>query len=420
MRLESALRTSKEGITAHGQAIAVIGDNISNVSTTAFKEQRAEFDELLSQRQNDRNSEVLAGVGNGVEVARVRLNFETGPINDTGRDLDLALTGNGFFLVGDPAAPKLTRVGNFQVSNDGFLTTSNGLQVLGYSGTDTTTLGPIRLDQLDTQAQPTGLIEVFGNLDAAARLTNPPVNPVDFKTLGNQASFVSTHNVFDATGIRHDVQVYYFKTGANQWTAQAYVNGSDVGQPANQPVLLGQTNIQFNELGQINEAQRAQVNIAMNPAWANGAAATPVNIALGSFSQFAGGARVTNTRQNGRGNGDVLGFQVQSDGKIFGILNTGDTIQGGTLAVGTVANRDGLERQGDSLFAATAASGAIAVGTAKVGGRGGVQGKALEGSNVDLSGQFVNMIVYQRGYQASSQVFSTASDLLKNTIGLIR
>jgi flagellar hook protein FlgE len=420
MRLESALRTSQEGITAHGQAIAVIGDNISNASTTAFKEQRAEFDDLLSQRQNDKNSEVVAGVGNGVEVARVRLNFENGPINDTGRDLDLALTGNGFFLVGDPAAPKLTRVGTFQVSSDGFLTTSNGLQVLGYSGSDTTTLGPIRLDQLDTKAQPTGLIEIFGNLDAAARLSNPPANPVDFRALSNEASFVSTHNVFDATGVRHDVQVYYFKTATNQWTAQAYVNGSDVGQAANQPVLLGQTNLQFNELGQINDAERAQVVINMNPTWANGAGGTPVTISLGSFSQFAGGPRVTNTRQDGRGNGDVLGFQVEPDGKVFGILNTGDRVQAGTLAVGTVPNRDGLERQGDSVFAVTSDSGALAIGTAQVGGRGGVQGQALEGSNVDLSGQFVDMIVYQRGYQASSQVFSTASDLLKNTIALIR
>jgi flagellar hook protein FlgE len=420
MRLESALRTSREGITAHGQAIAVVSDNISNVSTTAFKQQRAEFKDMLSDKVGDRGSEVIAGGGDGVFIDRVRLNFETGALNATGRQLDIALSGNGFFVVGDVAAPKLTRTGNFEINGDGILTTSDGLPVLGYSGTDIAQLGTIQMNRLAIQTLPTGTMEIFGNLDAGAPLTQPPANPATFQELNSAAAFVSTHSVFDTTGARHDFQLYYFKTGANQWTAQAYINGSEVGQADDIPVALGQTTITFNQFGQIDPATQAQTSIAMNPTWANGAAQNPITIGLGLFTQFGGGSRVTSSTQDGRGNGDVVAYDIAKDGKIFATLNTGDRVQAGTLALGMVTNLDGLERQGGSLFAATQESGAITVGLAGAGGRGGTVGGALESSNVDLSSEFVNMIVYQRGYQASSQVLSTTSDMIKNTIALIR
>jgi flagellar hook protein FlgE len=420
MRLESALRTSREGITAHGQAIAVVSDNISNVSTTAFKQQRAEFKDMLSDKVGDRGSEVVAGGGDGVFIDKIRLNFEVGALNATGRELDVALTGNGFFVVGDVAAPKLTRTGNFEINGDGILTTSDGLPVLGYSGADIAQLGTIQMNRLAIPTLPTNAMEIFGNVDAGAPLTQPPANPATFQELNNAAAFVSTHSAFDTTGARHDFQLYYFKTGANQWTAQAYINGSEVGQADDIPVALGQTTLTFNQFGQIDEAARAQTTLAINPTWANGAAQNPITIGLGLFTQYAGGSRVTGSTQDGRGNGDVVAYDIGKDGKIFATLNTGDRVQAGTLALGMVTNVDGLERQGGALYAATQESGVITVGLAGAAGRGGTAGGALESSNVDLSSEFVNMIVYQRGYQASSQVLSTTSDMLKNTIALIR
>ncbi len=420
MRLESALRTSREGITAHGQAIAVVSDNISNVSTTAFKQQRAEFSDILSDKTSDKLSEVVAGAGDGVFVDRVRLNFEVGALNATGRDLDVALTGNGFFVVGDAASPKLTRTGNFEINADGILTTADGLPVLGYSGTDIAQLGTIQMSKLAIQTLPTNTLEIYGNVDAGAPLTTPPASPATFQELNNAAAFVSTHSAYDTTGARHDFQLYYFKTGANQWVAQAYINGAEVGQANDIPVSLGQATLNFNQFGQIDLAAQAQTSIAINPVWANGAAQNPITVGLGQFTQFAGGSRVTGATQDGRGNGDVVAYDIADDGKIFATLSTGDRVQAGTLALGMVTNVDGLERQGNALFAATQDSGAITVGLAGASGRGGTAGGALEASNVDLSSEFVNMIVYQRGYQASSQVLSTTSDLIKNTIALIR
>lgn len=421
MRLESALRTSREGIAAHGQAIAVIGDNISNANTPAFKKQRAEFVDLLSERENDRTSEVLAGVGDGVTIGQVRVNFESGSLLSTGRELDVALSGRGFFLVGDVERPQLTRLGNFRVNDEGLLATADGAPILGYSGVDLQVLGPINMLQLDVEPVATTEVTVFGNLDGATAATQIPQNPATFKELAAAASFVTTQSVYDALGERHDVQVFYFKNQQSQWTAQAYVNGSEVGQAAEQPVLLGEANLTFNNAGVIAPENQAQAVLNLNPVWGNGAAQTPFTLSLANFTQYGGGgSRITNLEQNGRGNGDIVAYEVFDDGRVFATLNTGDRVQAGTLAIGLVNNVDGLERQGNSFFAVTEDSGPIEVGRAMIGGRGSMAGGALESSNVDLPEQFTDMIIIQRGYQASSQVLSTANDLIKNTIAMIR
>jgi flagellar hook protein FlgE len=420
MRLESAMRTSTEGLVSHGQAISGLGDNIANANTPAFKGQRTEFVALLGEKADDRGATVPAGAGDGVAVGRVRVDFGIGTSNPTGRGLDVALTGNGFFLVGDPKAPSLTRLGSFQVNNAGILTTSDGLPVLGYSGTDAEVLGTINMVNLDRDPQPTTQIALFGNVDGSAPTGQPPANPATFREVGATAAFVSTQSAFDATGVRRDVQLFYYKTSPNQWTVQAYVNGEDIGQAADLPVLLGQTTLNFNNVGQIPEEQQPQAIMNLNPAWAGGVAQTPFTISLANLTQYAGTSRIVNTQMDGRGTGDIVGFEIEGDGKIWGTTASGERIQAGTLALGDVTNRDGLMRSTGALFSVTQESGALRVGRPLTDGLGGMQAGALEASNVDLPRQFVDMIVFQRGYQANSQVLSAASELLKGTIAMIR
>jgi flagellar hook protein FlgE len=420
MRLESAMRNGREGLVAHGQAISVLGDNISNANTTAYKGQRSEFVALLGERADDRGASLPAGAGDGVAVGRIRVNFSTGTTSPTGRELDVALTGNGFFLVGNAEAPSLTRSGNFQVNRDGLLSTSDGLPVLGYSGVDNQVLGPINMANLDIQPQPTTQIALFGNINGAGPIQQPPANPATFQELSAGAAFVSTQNVYDAVGGRRDVQLFYFKTAPNQWTVQAYANGQDVGQAADVPVLLGQTTLGFNNAGQVPQDQQAQAVLNLNPAWAGEVAQTPFTVALGSLTQYAGGSRIVNVQTDGRGTGDIVAFEIGDDGKIFGTTANGERIQAGTLALGLVNNNDGLLRGPNGLYSVTQESGPLRIGQAQEAGRGGIQGQALELSNVDIPKEFVDMIVYQRGYQANSQVLSAASELIKNTIAMIR
>jgi len=420
MRLESAFRASREGITAHGQAISVLGDNIANANTPGYKTQRAEFTDILGEREDGRLAEVRSGIGDGVQVGAIRLNFDSGTATPTGRSLDVAISGRGFFMVGDIQKPQLTRLGNFQIDKDGFLTTADGLQVIGYTGAAPEVLGPVNMIQFDNKPVATTAVTLWGNLDGTRGGTAPPQNPATFAELSQASGFVSTQSVFDVTGERHDLQLFYFKTGANQWTVQTYINGADVGQQQDQPVLLGQTNLTFDQSGLIPEANADQSVININPTWANGAAQNAIAIDLRNFTQYAGGARITNVNQNGRGNGDILGYKIGDDGKILANLDSGDLVQVGTLVLGLVQNPDGLTRQGGGLFGLTDAAGALTVDRPGIASRGATIGGSLEASNVDLPIQFTEMIVLQRGYQANSQVLSTANDMLKNTIALVR
>ncbi len=414
------MRSSVSGLLRYGDAVSAVGDNIANSNTTGFKEQRTEFSAQLSELANDRGASVESGAGDGVTISRLRANFSPGSTSPTGRDLDVALTGSGFFLVGDVKTPNLTRVGNFQVNKDGLLTSAEGLPVLGYSGTDTQVLGTINLARLNANPLPTTQTTLYGNLNGSALLTNAPANPITFKELNDAASFVSTQSVYDGAGDRHDLQLFYFKTSTNQWTVQAYVNGKDVGQAVDQPVRLGQVDLSFNTLGQIPVAQQAQAVLNVNPSWGGNVGQAPLTISLGNMTQFAGGSRIVNVQQDGRGNGDVVSYEVTNDGKVYGLMANGERVQAGTLALGMVNNRDGLLRSSGSLYSVTQESGDLRIGIAGTGGRGGMQGQALELSNVDLPKQFVDMIVLQRGYQANSQAMSAASELIKSTIAMMR
>ena len=420
MRLESALNTGREGITAHGQAIAVVGDNISNANTVGYKNQKAIFADMLGQTPGDRVAEVVSGAGDGVTIREIQSNFEVGPIQGTGRDLDVALSGGGFFMVGDAAAPQLTRSGSFEVDGEGFLVTSFGLPVLGYTGADAAVLGKIDMTKVDLNIVPTTEAQIYGNLNSAATSSDPPANPLTFQEINGAAAHTSVVSVYDSLGQRHEVTFAYFRNGVNSWTVQAFANGADVGQAADQPVMIGQTQLVFGTDGRLTPDSLATSVLNMNANWGNGAAASTIGVDLGAFSQFAGGTLVTNDTQNGQGVGEITGYEINAQGVISARLTNGLTARVGSLSVATVTNQDGLVRSGTSTYVATQEAGVLTPGLAGTGARSKLLSSSLEYSNVDLAGQFVELVVLQRGYAANSKVISTASDVIKDTIALVR
>jgi flagellar hook protein FlgE len=420
MRIESALNTGREGITAHGQALAIVGDNISNANTVGFKNQRAIFADMLGETPGDRVAGVVSGAGDGVTVKGIQSNFDVGPIQGTGRDLDVALSGNGFFQVGDVTNPQLTRAGSFQVDQDGFLSTLDGLRVLGYTGGDAVTLGPIDMRKVDLEIVPTTQAQLFGNLNSSANSSTPPQVPLNFQEINNTAASTTTVSVYDSLGARHEVVFGYYRTGLNTWTVQAYANGADVGQAADQPVLIGSTQLTFDTDGRLSQQGAAQAVMNINATWSTGAAPSTITADLSAFSQFAGATLVTNYAQNGQGVGEISGYEINGQGVINARLTNGQTARVGTISVATVTNRDGLARSGTSTFATTDKSGGITSGIAGTGARSKLLTQSLEYSNVDLAGQFVELVVLQRAYGANSKVISTASDIIKDTIALVR
>jgi flagellar hook protein FlgE len=420
MRLESALNTGREGITAHGQAIAVVGDNISNANTVGYKNQKAIFADLLGQTPGDRVAEVVSGAGDGVTIREIRSNFEVGPIQGTGRDLDVALSGSGFFQVGEVATPQLTRSGQFAIDGEGFLVTSFGLPVLGYTGGDAVNLGKIDMRKVDLDIVPTTEAQLYGNLNSSATTSTPPANALSFQEINTTAAHTNIISVYDTLGERHEVVFAYYRNGINSWTVQAYANGSDVGQAADQPVLLGQTDLTFDANGRPTAESLPTAVLNVNATWSNGSAPSTIGADLSAFSQFAGATLVTNFTQNGQGVGEITGYEINGQGVISARLTNGLTARIGSLSIATVTNQDGLVRNGTSTYVATDKAGVVTSGTAGTGARSNILSQSLEYSNVDLAGQFVELVVLQRAYAANSKVISTASDVIKDTISLVR
>lgn len=423
MRLETAMLAGREGVSVHGQAISVIGDNIANANTTGFKTSRVEFIDLLGD-VNRAGSEVtgIPSSGSGVAVSQVRQIHDTGVIEPTGRSLDVGIAGGGFFILGDPDAPTFSRAGNFMINGNGNLANSQGKEVLGFVG-DGTALSPLNMLNISTAGAPTTAAALFGNLDSSApNSVAIPANPATFAEVNQNATFVMPNlTVFDSLGAAHTVSVAFFKTGVNTFTAQAYIDGGDVGGAAGTPVKLGgDATLTFSPNGRIEEANKPAASIAVAPAYGNGAAAGNFTIDLSGFSQVATTSQLTSVTQDGLGTGDIVDYEFQGDGTVSAVLGSGRSVVIGRIQLASFPNVDGLSRVGNGGFEATQDAGTMQVGVPGGAGFGTLQGKTLERSTVDISDQFVSLVVYQRGYQANSQAMSTANNLLRDTIALLR
>jgi len=420
MRLESALYASREGLQVHGQAIAVIGDNVSNANTTGFKKSRIEFSDLFADGEGQKSTPPEGAGGSGVKTSRVRQIFEGGLVEATGRTADVAIEGNGFFPVGDPASPSYTRAGNFTVNELGNLVTADGLDVLGYQGT-ATTLSALNLSNIPAGGTATTTLTQFGNLDAGSAVKAAPAAPTTFKDLRAQSSFMAEADVFDSLGASHTVQMAFTKTGINTWVAQAYVDGAKItGGTKGSPALLGTTTLNFGSDGVLTAANKAAAVITATPAWANGATAGAIAINVGNWSQFSAAGTQAGVSQDGQGIGNISTYRFDKKGGIFAQLDSGTEVLVGSLVLGDFPNRDGLRRSGNSTLSPGEDSGAVTLGVPGSGKFGNIVGGALERSTVDIATEFVDLVLFQRGYQANSQTFTTASQMIKDTLALIR
>lgn len=420
MRLESALYASFGGLYAHGQAIAVIGDNIANASTPASKASRAEFSELFSAGLGSVTAEPAGSVGSGVAIKAIRQIQESGDLEFTSRDLDAGISGNGFFMVGDPASPLYSRAGNFQLNEQGILVNSDGLPVLGLAGTGTA-LSTLNLVDLNIAGTTTSAATVSGNLSAIDAITTAPANPQTFAAINQAASYVSNVRVYDSLGTGHDITLALSKTGANTWIAQAFIDSAEVGGTAGVPKQLGaNATLTFSNVGVIDAADKAKAVITAAPTYGNGAAAGNFTLDFSAFTQFASQSQLTGFTQNGQGAGNVKSYEIRKDGQLNAVLESGSRVTIGTLQLASFPNVDGLKRIGSGTFRAEAAAGTPSTGAPGTLNLGSVEGGALERSTVDIAGQFVDLVLYQRGYQANSQTLNAASSLLRDTIALIR
>ena len=404
------------GLQAETVALNTIGNNLANLNTTAYKGQATSFEDLFYQQIGQSGSGGAIQVGAGTKVSGTSTAFTEGTIlpDANGNPADMALAGNGFFVVEQGGTQSLTRAGDFQLNSNGNLITQNGQQVMGYPVVNgvvdqTAPLTPITIPSGTTQgAQETSVFSVSANLDSRA-------------TVGTK--FSTPLQLFDTLGQSHQATVSYTKTATNTWSYEITLPAGDAtGTPINNTGTLV-----FDSSGLLVSPLVAVFGIKF-PGSTDGARDLNVNWALGIFTgvktltQVASASTNNSITQNGHGysSGDYQGFTVDSSGVVTAEYSNGQTVAIGQIAVATVANTAGLTASGNNNFATTAVSGQASIGVAGAGGRGMIDDGALEQSNVNIATEFSNMILAQRAFEANSKTVTTFDKLSQDVLAMVR
>jgi flagellar hook protein FlgE len=462
------------GLTASSTAMSTIANNLANLNTVGYKGSHTQFRDLFYQTVGSNGAGDPVQVGAGTAVSATATNLTAGSIESTGVPTDVAIMGDGYFVLEHDGASRYTRGGNFTVTPDGSLCTQDGDPVMGYMAVNGlipqgAALTPLRIDK--GQINPphaTGDIRLRTNLDASAAVGAVYSTPV---------------TVYDSLGTPHVLQFNFSKTGANAWSYNLSLNTADLAAPANwaasQPYAAG--NLVAPGNGHYYQCTVAGTSGASAPTWPTdggtvsdgGAAwtdlgttmpsdsttaitggalafdasgklisppanltgitspvladgASPMNFDWTLFdsgnvsflSQVASASTTSSKQQDGYGSGTLTEYNAGADGILMGSFSNGRTAALGQIALASFANLQGLQREGGNSYSATLASGAAVIGIPNSGGRGSLSGGSLELSNVDIAQEFSALIVAQRGYEANARTITTFDQIMQDTINL--
>jgi flagellar hook protein FlgE len=426
MSLLTSLWTGTSGLKAHGDAISVTGDNIANVSTTGFKGSRAVFQDVLGG-----NIGANSRVGAGTRIAQVQVQFGQGSSQQTGNDLDFMVRGNGFFMVSGNHegidGNFYSRDGRIHADNEGRLVNTAGMRLQGYpiaaDGTVGTATGDIVLP-LQSQPVATANMSVALNLDADS-VTPAAFDPANAAATSN---FTTSATVYDSLGNPHRVDMYFRNAGGGNWEWHALADGGELtGGTAGTPVEIGTGTMTFDTNGALQTQTTTTSSADFLGATPGQAIAFDFGddiasggTGVGGTTQYGDASSVNRIVPDGFGSGSLVDIEVAEDGTIEGRYSNGQTRGIAQIALATFASTDGLERKGNQLFSETRESGPVLVGTSGTGGRGAITSGALEGSNVDLGDELVNLIAYQRAFQANARTVSTSDEMLAEIANLKR
>jgi flagellar hook protein FlgE len=402
------------GLQASSSELDVIGNNLANLNTDGYKDQTLSFGDIFSQMQGTSGNGDPIQIGSGVQIESTSSNLTNGSVDSTGIASNMALQGNGYFVVSQDGVTSYTRSGDFSVNSSGQLTTADGQLVMGFpavNGAVSTSgvLAPISVNSNGTvPAAATSSFQVDANLDSAA-------------TVGT--TFSTPLTVYDSLGTSQTLNIQYTNTGTNTWNYSVTLPGSATGSAAATTTVAAGT-LSFDSSGQLTSPTGTvpAINITgLTDGAANMSLTWNLNDASGTptITQQNSASATTTTTQNGFAVGTLTGYSVLSDGVVQGQYSNGQTLSLGQVAVANFANPQGLTQGADGSEQATSASGAAVVGQAGVGGNGTITGGAVEESNVDLSTEFANMIVAQQSYDANAKVLTTLDQVEQSTIQMV-
>ena len=393
-----AFNTSISGLQAAQKDMGVISNNIANVGTTGFKRSDSLFAELYTASLGGAGTQP----GSGVTLERIRSDFGQGSFEFTSSQLDLAIDGNGLFVLQNGPETLYTRAGAFRLDNDGFVVTESGANLQGYgadeNGQINTALGNLQITNALLAQKPTEEITFNGNLDS--RATAPATAPFD-ATNPETYNFTSTTTVYDSAGAAHQVTLYFAKdaTAANQYNVTASID--DVVQPETASLV-------FDNAGVLDAASVTALNLASyTPANAN---AQPINIDFSTITGYGATSATSGVTQDGYAAGQLAGFEFDRTGIAYATYTNGETRAVGQVALATFTNPSGLQSAGKTNFAESSTSGLASIGTPDSGARGIIRPSALESANVDLTVELLALIEAQRNFQSNAQAIQNAND----------
>jgi flagellar hook protein FlgE len=404
-----SMRIALSGMNAATADLNVTSNNIANSNTTGFKESRAEFGDVFAASAYGLSKNAI---GAGVRLQAVAQQFGQGNIDFTGKNLDLAINGQGFFTLSDNGALVYSRAGNFGADKDGYVVNPSGQRLQVYlpnaagNGFDTGRLSDLQLSTGDSAPQATSNVTVQSNLPAnASAPTVSPFDPTDPNTYNRTTSLT----VYDSLGAAHSQSLYFVKTAtANQWQVYNYIDGTAVG---------GAQTLQYSSTGALTSPSPGQVTLpAYTPT--TGAAAMNITLDFGTSTQFGDTFGLSSLTQDGYTTGRLTGIEVGTDGVVQARYTNGVSTPLGQVAMTNFANPQGLQPLGNNAWSETSESGQPRRGQAGTSEFGAIQGGALESSNVDLTAQLVNMITAQRNFQANAQMIQTDDQITQTVINI--
>jgi flagellar hook protein FlgE len=404
-------RLALSGLNAASTDLTVTANNVANVATAGFKGSRAEFADLFATSQQGVSS---TAIGNGVRVSNVSQQFTQGNIDFTDNSLDLAISGQGFFILSDQGAQAYSRAGAFQVDREGFVVNAKQQRLQVYpplpnGGFNTGGLSDLSLTTGVSAPQATTTALVTANLPAAAAVPVAAFDPADPTSYNNATSLT----VYDSLGAAHTATLYFSKTSSNNWDTRLYVDGTSVNPtPPALPFAL-----EYDNAGQLINPAGGLVTFP-NYTPATGAADLSLTFDFSPTTQFGASFSVNAITQDGFTTGRLIGMDIDSSGVVQARFTNGRALQLGQVAMANFANPQGLQQLGDTAWAETFASGQALRGEAGNSGFGLIQAGALEASNVDITEQLVSMITAQRNFQANAQMISTADSITQTIINI--
>ena len=429
-------RIALSGLNAASSDLKVTGNNIANASTNGFKSSRAEFADVYATSLGGVSN---TAVGGGVRLSSVAQQFSQGNIEFTNNNLDLAINGEGFFVLSDGGTNIYTRAGSFGIDREGYVVNASGqrLQVFSPIGNTNTfntgSLNDLRISLTEGAPQATVDVDLAINLDAGdtsagatAASTAAAIaafSPSNAATYDYSTSFT----VFDSLGTEHTATTYYLKdpNAANTWYSWLYV---DDGSGTAQNVTFNggadsYATLVFNtdgSLDTVNSSGTAGVidydNLSL--AGTTGAAPLALDLDYNDMTQYGSDFAVNGLSQDGFSTGRLTGLDISDTGVVSARYTNGQSTALGKIALANFPNVQGLRQLGDTNWAETFASGDRLVGEAGTASFGLVQSGALEASNVDIAEQLINLITAQRNFQANSQVISTADTVTQTIINI--